>query len=62
MLKILETIWLIISIFGFLLTGYSLLPGRFEKDDTIWFLIISLVALGMFFIRRKQRLQRERNL
>ncbi len=63
MLRFLETVWLIIAVFGIMVTAYSFFPGAgFEEYDRYWFLGISIVAIIMFFVRRNQRKMRERSL
>lgn len=61
MLKFLETVWLIISVISAAITTYSLFATGFTMYDTVWFFVIALISLGMFFIRRKQRMSREKD-
>lgn len=60
MLKFLEMVWLVIAVFSVVLVGSSLFMPGFTSYDTMWFSVIALVAVGMYFVRRKQRTMRER--
>jgi len=54
MLKILEFIWLALAILGATAASYySIIKGWHE--NTISFLIITLIAAAMYSIRRRQR-------
>lgn len=59
MLRFLEIIWLLIFFAGLVFTGFSFFTAGFETYDTGWFFLITLVALLMYFIRRKQRIRSE---
>jgi len=59
MLKILETVWLVIGFIAMLLCLYSLVNG--DRQNAIYFLFFSAAAAIMFFVRRKQRKNLEKN-
>lgn len=59
MLKILETIWLIIGIAGIALSIYSLINGNMQQ--VVYFLVFTAISAIMFYIRRRQRKNFEKN-
>lgn len=61
MLKFLETVWLVIAILGVIFTIYSFFDTHYAQTDRIWFAVITAVAGGMSYIRRRQRLSSQGN-
>lgn len=56
MLRFLEIVWLVIAILGVAFTIYSFFDTHYAQTDRIWFAVITAVAAGMSYIRRRQRL------
>ena len=59
MLRILEIVWLVIGIAGIGLLVYTLVSGG-DKQQAIYFLLFTIVATIMFFVRRRQRKNHEK--
>lgn len=59
MLKILEVVWMLIGITGFVFCIYAFINGETEKG--IYFVGFTVISGIMFYIRRRQRIRYEKN-
>ncbi|MCC7332781.1 MAG: hypothetical protein IT232_09255 [Flavobacteriales bacterium] len=59
--RFLELMWLIIAIFNISVGIYKLFTMP-EIDDAIFFFIFALIAVILYFIRRKQRINIQNSL
>lgn len=55
MIKILETVWLVIGIIAILFTVYAAIKQ--DWNQVIYFLVLTLAAGLMFYVRRRQRMR-----
>ncbi len=60
LMKIFETAWLIIAAVSLALTCYHLLTGRANDTPYPYLLLVFVLALIMFFIKRSARKHMER--
>ena len=61
MLKFLEFFWLFAALAAGSLTVYGYAYTGLSAFDGIYYPVFSAIALAMFFIRRKQRIAREKD-
>lgn len=59
MLRVIEIMWLIIAVLSLGVFIYLLFTEGFIEGKAWVYLISMAIAAGMYFLRRRQRLQRE---